>query len=287
MRKQNTQQRINNYLTQNYTFIRDVVKDKVMYLDIQNKEQIGFYTINERLINLIVVDMATKGIARASDRTVIRSIKFLAIEQNPVKNYFQRFDTTSNKFPEPFIEFLSCVKIKGGQYNQTDFNEFLFDFMKGIYYKSVHGVDDTFKVLALCGPQGIGKSTFLNSLLPEKLKAYKGDSYLLPYQLDSMFTKNILIELDSNTHHFTDVWHHEVLRLLEIKNFEHRIPFTSYKVNSPVIASYCISFQPAVQNSFAPYKFPFFEVESIDLDTLETINMDKVWSYVISDCLPF
>ena len=187
-KKKSTGQRLNEFLKENYIFRKNVVTQKVEYIMRTGDEQIDneqkFCVMDDVHYNTLAKDAEIEGISTNVQRIRMFVNTLYTTPYDPFEEYF-------NSLPE----WDGCDHItKLANTVQTTDQSFWFDSFKRWLVAMVacslfdHIINHQMLILFSQG-QGIGKSTWIKGLIPQKLMAYyrsgginlkKTDHLLLP-----------------------------------------------------------------------------------------------------------
>ena len=135
------------------------------------------------------------------------------------------------------------------------------------------------QVLVLSGGQGMGKSTFLESLLPEKLKGYLYSGALDPSSKDSLahLAECMLINLDE-LDSLTRKKEAELKEIITKSSIKYRRPYGYFAQNYIRRASFMasVNHEGILSDSSGSRRFLVHKVEHIDYQ--HPVDMDKVYA---------
>ena len=189
---------VEQFLTDNYQFRRNILNGKVEYLTInaeQSDSQSVWRTLTPEALNSIVRKAKQEQITKNSPKTDIQEVIYS--DATPVYN--------------PISEFLSQLPKWDGQNHlaqlfsrlpgiSTEQHGFLAVWLRSavahwLQMDTIHGNEC---VPTLIGAQGCGKTTFVTRLLPQHLRQYFLDHLNLSNKFDKemALTNNLLVNLD-------------------------------------------------------------------------------------------
>lgn len=180
--------KLENFLSQRYDLRYNTVKNRIEF---KFKYQKTFIPLDDRVYSSVFIESKR-------DKLKCTQAIFHALMNS---DFIEEYD--------PFIEYFRCLKWD----KETDYIGQLAntvkttndDFWKRAFKKWIVSVvacacmeKENHEVLVLCGKQGIGKTSWQNSLLPSKLNGYIFSGILNPSNKDTLFniTENIFINLD-------------------------------------------------------------------------------------------
>ncbi len=139
------------------------------------------------------------------------------------------------------------------------------------------GVNQT--AIILVGPQGIGKSTWLNRLIPPALNSYRFVGTIYPDNKDTLFclSEKMLINLDElETLNKGEIG--SLKTIMTLDNVNVRPPYGRYSANLKRRASFVGSINNTdfLNDATGSRRFLVSEVDAFDLNA--TVDMDKVYS---------
>lgn len=158
-------------------------------------------------------------------------------------------------------------------------------WIAGVVVNAVNPEKTNHQVLILSGAQGIGKTTFFEHLVPNSLSTYSNTGYVNPdtkdgqIQASECFLVNI-DELSSLTQKNMEAFK----QLVTQTKIRVRRPYGVNPENLQKRASFCGSTneEQFLIDYTGNRRFLCFKVNDIDLDKLNEINMDNIYSQAIS-----
>lgn len=139
--------------------------------------------------------------------------------------------------------------------------------------------------LVLTGEQGRFKTTWLDHLCPQSLKSYLFTGKIDPQNKDvlTMIAEYLFINIDDQLKALNKRDENELKNLITTPAVKYRRPYDVYIEEYPHLASFMASVNgndfltdPTGSRRFLP-----FEVVKIDMKSMESINMDNVFSEVM------
>lgn len=230
----------------------------------------------------IKIDGADIPYSKESLNTLIDSNNFPSY--NPLKEYLNGLPTYDGT-KDYIAELAACVKMEG-----TDDPRYFLEMLRKWLVSSVASVmeenNSTQFVLILCGPQGIGKSTFFAHIIPSRLRK----NYFTAKEIN-MSDKDDLLLL--STQWFLCLDELGNLSKKDIKKFKEfltkvditlRQPYARFNENYDRNCSLCgtsndinILVDTTGNRRFAP-----FQITDIDLNALNEVDIDKVFAQAMS-----
>lgn len=195
---------------------------------------------------------------------------------NPFLDYFDSLPNWNGQ-TNYIEEFCNLVDVENNEHWIGWFTKWLVSLIAGAIDSNVVNQ----QVLVLAGGQGIGKTTWLNHIVPKKLDKYSSTGYLNPDSKDALIQASecILLNIDE-------------LSSLNNKNLEAfkqlvtqvkirvRKPYGFNPENLVKRTSFCGSTneEQFLIDTTGNRRFLCFKVRDIDLDRLSKFNIDNVFS---------
>lgn len=188
---------LGTFLKTQYIFRRNEVLDRTEYA--QRKPRTAFRVITERDLNSILYRCNT---GNAESKTTLATLKALLNSDfvntfDPFKEYFKSLPPWNKKNKDYIRELAGKITLSNPELHTT-----WCDYFERWLVACVAGTIDekrtNHQVLVLVGSQGLGKSSFLNKLIPESLKTYLYTGSVDPNNKDTLvnLAENMFINLD-------------------------------------------------------------------------------------------
>ena len=182
---------VENLLSQYYDFRRNPVLDRTEY---KKKREKNFLLLTERDFNSIlrVVRQSFPTFSIANLRSILNS-DFIQ-DVDPFVEYFQSLDNWDLTDTDFIGQLADTIKVR----NNTYWKEYFKKWLVSCVACALDEEKVNHQVLVLVGPQGIGKSSWLNSLLPKELSGYLYSGLINPNNKDTLvhLSENLFINLD-------------------------------------------------------------------------------------------
>lgn len=157
----NTIKKLVKYLNKEYDFEYNEVTNEFFY---KRKESEKFIRIDDRVLNSLFVESKTKikGLSLVDFTSALKSD--VSVLKNPFKEYFNELPQWDGK--TDYIRMLAnTVKTN----NKVYWNKYFKKWLVGVVASLLDDDVVNHLVLILIGKQGVGKTTWLNNLLPKEL----------------------------------------------------------------------------------------------------------------------
>jgi predicted P-loop ATPase len=180
---------IEDFLNENYDFRYNEVLERVEY---KIKKDRNYLSMNDYKLNSICRELEKIGHKSVTDSKIHKLlISDFVPKYNPFIDYFNNLPKWNG------YDYISEL----ADFVKTDDPEFWKEALKRWLVAMVAcSITDAtnHSVIIFRGGQGIGKSTFIDKILPPELKNYKYSGIINPYHKDSLIllSENILIDLD-------------------------------------------------------------------------------------------
>lgn len=180
---------IEKYLAKRYDFRLNEVLSRLEY---KTKHESNYKLLNDYDLNSMYCELKNDKYKLGVDR-LIRILHSKYVDKyNPFTEYFNSLDEWDGK---DYITKLSdSVKTHDNEFWKDALTHWLVGMVKSAIF------DETInhQVIVLCGEQGIGKSTFIEKLLPKQLRSYVYSGTINPSNRDTLvlMSEKIIIDLD-------------------------------------------------------------------------------------------
>ena len=193
---------IEEHLLVKYKFRHNPVLERTEY--IKKSEPKGFQLLSERNVNTLFreLNLANIKCTISTLRSLLNS-DFIP-DQNPFEEYFTELPEWDNTKPDYIEQLAQTVISENDSFWKWAFKKWLVNLVacglegtttaKKLNIKS--GINQ--QVLVFVGKQGIGKTTWLNGLLPDQLEGYLYSGIVNPSNKDTLvnLSENLIINLD-------------------------------------------------------------------------------------------
>lgn len=236
-------------------------------------------------LNTLVRKLKQNGVTYASRSGVAVLLESnFSEEVNPIEEYFDKLPTFQG---DPIGEMAATVTLVSDNENSEQARETFELFFKKWLVGAVANVYETDRCanqlcLIMAGAQGIFKSTWIRNLCPTALKSYYIEGGLDPDNKDSMLatTNNFIFNLDDYFAGLTAKKINEFKGLLTKNTVKVRRSYARYDEELPKICSFIASSNEAqfLHDPTGSRRFLPFELETIAIDSAQSISIDNLWS---------
>ncbi|WP_228457508.1 MULTISPECIES: VapE domain-containing protein [Chryseobacterium] len=266
---------IEDFLNENYDFRYNEVVEKVEY---KIKKDRNYLPMTDYKINSICRELEKIGHKSVSDSKIHKLlISDFVLKYNPFVEYFNNLPVWDGH--DYISELADFVKTDDPEF----WKEALKRWLVAMVACSITNNVTNHSVIIFRGGQGIGKSTFIDKILPPELKTYKYSGTINPYSKDSLIllSENILIDLDElgSLNRKDEKAMKEIITKSEIKL---RRPYGRINELLPRRASFIgsVNDKEFLMDMSGSRRFLCFEVFKIAYDA--EINHKGIYSQVIS-----
>ena len=183
-------QSIEEFLNEKYDFKYHEVLGNVEY---KSKNKTSYQLMTDYKLNSICRELVLAGHKISSESKLYKllSSEFVPFF-NPFKDYFNSLPKWDGK--DYILEFSKMVKTDDTEFWQDALKRWMVAMVGCSLFDEI--INQT--VIVFNGGQGIGKSKFIDRILPPELNMYKYSGLINPSSKDSLIllTENILIDLD-------------------------------------------------------------------------------------------
>lgn len=189
-----------DFLNENYNLRYNTIKG---VLQVREIDKLVFEDMNDRTANTLLSKFRALGLCCTKEFFLSTINSELVENWNPVEMYFENLEAWDPSQPDYFKELIDRIELED---NSPDNREYLYNSALKWNVSNVRmwmSKEINQNILALTGPQGIGKSYFISHLLPPELRDYYNSQlYKGKYDRDDMLamSQNLLIcfeELDN------------------------------------------------------------------------------------------
>ena len=264
-----TLQRHESFLDQ-FEFRHNIVTGRTEIFD---KEISDFKPMEERDYNSLYRKswLANSRIPEKTLRTLLNS-DYVPLF-NPFTTYFNSLPEWDGK--DYIDDLLSTVKTT----NDELWKRFAKKWLVATVVSAIVDEEVNHTVLILVGSQGIGKTSWVEKLLPKELKRYKSSGRISPTNKDTLiFLSECLLLFMDELAGLSKSDMEDYKEIITKPNVRIRRPYGYFSENLPHRASFIASINDLdfIRDTTGDRRFLSFEVESIDYT--HKINMDKVYS---------
>lgn len=279
--KQSKNERIEAFLREKYDFRFNTVKSRTEFRD--KADGLSFAPLTKFDINSMRRSLdASQGINTSGDniRAILESD--FCPKVNPVQEYFNSLPPINRSEASEIIRLADCVSVV----NSEKWHSYLLKWLVSVV---ANAMDDlhcrNHTCLVLTGEQGKFKTTFLDLLCPPSLKSYLFTGKIDPQNKDTqtLIAEYLFINIDDQLKALNKRDENELKNLITTPRVKYRRPYDIFIEEYPHLASFVASVNgndfltdPTGSRRFLP-----FEVESIDIETVKQIDMDKVYSEAV------
>lgn len=197
---------------------------------------------------------------------------------NPLAQYFEELD--KNYIESPIEQLANTVLVKNNPNWQEYLRKWLVATVANVF---VEDRCTNHTMLILCGAQGAFKTTWIENLIPVKIKRYMYSGKLdmdKDKDNNTYLAENLIINLDDQMRDLLSTRGYEAIKNIITKNYiTYRRPYDPQPSDYPRLASLIGSINgidflndPTGSRRFLP-----FEVESINIDAAKAMDMELVW----------
>jgi len=267
---------IENYLQSMYEFRYNEVNGKFEFTPL---ESALWRPVDKMLINSVRRELNNAGSSLKCSRDQLESIieSSFSPVRNPIKEYFSSLIVTDGE--SNIDKLLSTVKVTNTETWKTCMTKWLVAVV-------ANALDDNrccnHTCLVLAGAQGIGKTTWLNYLCPQRLsKDYLYIGKFNPDNKDALrlVAERLLVNIDDQLQNINRVDEDKIKAILTQKSVSYRKPYDVNVLDYPHRASFMASVNSSeyLTDSTGSRRFLSFNVESVSTDEQKEVNMDLVY----------
>ena len=245
----------------------------------------SFQLLTERDVNTILRELNLNHI-----KCTISTIRSLLnsdfiLEENPFEEYFTSLPEWSNKEPDYIEQLANTITAENDTFWNWAFKKWLVNLVacalegtitaKELKIKS--GINQ--QVLVFVGNQGIGKTTWLNDLLPVKLEGYLFSGIVNPSNKDTLvnLSENLIINLDE-LENLNKTELGSLKSLITLSAIRLRRAYGIYNENIVRRASFVGSVNEAEFLTDTTGNRRYIVIETTVIDYKHKVSMDKVYS---------
>ncbi|OWP74652.1 VapE domain-containing protein [Flavobacterium oreochromis] len=180
---------IEDFLKEKYLFRYNEVLGKIEY---KSHKQSKYLPMDDYKLNSICRDLEKAEYKITNAKLYNLLVSDFVPKYNPFKDYFENLPKWDGK--DYIIEFSQLIITD----DTVSWQDALKRWLVAMVACSVNENSINHAVIVLSGGQGIGKSKFINRILPPELKEYKYLGTINPYNKDSLIllSEKMLIDLD-------------------------------------------------------------------------------------------
>ncbi|MDO8548913.1 MAG: VapE family protein, partial [Ignavibacteria bacterium] len=269
-------QQTEEHLKEKYDFVFNTLKQKLYW---KRKDESDFKEISDRDLATIFIELKSKKKISISYENLRRLlISDFVPKADPLEDYFKNLPEWNGT---DYIEMLGkTVVVEEG--SEDNWKIFLRKWLIATVACALNDKVVNHNAIILQGPQGVGKTRWINTLVPDKLQDYIFTGNITPNDKDSKLAvvKNFIINLDE-----LETLNREEIGFLKSlmtqKDVELRKPYgyfeEHYKRRSSFIGS--INKLEFLNDPTGSRRFLCFAVEKIDYE--HDIDIDGVYAQAL------
>lgn len=263
------------YISTAYELRYNTLKCRVEYLD--NKE---WKIVDKLFVNNLVRELRTYNLLISKEKLWDLLESNFSPMTNPLQDYFQNleFNPTGSRISD----LLDTVKTKSENWNLY--------FTKWLVATCANAFTDkkntNHTMVILCGQQGAFKTTWIENLLPDKIKNFMFSGKIpVDNEKDGLavLAEYIIVNLDDQMKDLAKRNQYERMKnIITADRVEYRKPYDRQITVAPRLASFIgsvngtdILADPTGDRRYLP-----FEVEFIDINKAKKLDMENIWAEV-------
>lgn len=272
---------IEEYLNGTFKFRYNVICDRIELAEVGTNQ---FRTLDDYQLNSILNQMERKAYINTSDKRLKSLLKsdFTPL-YHPVRAYLQKFEKTPTDGRTDNIAALVATMTVTQQVKDFDlFNESVTRWLIAAVANALtpDGCQNH-TCLVLTGDQGAFKTTWLDLLSPPELHAYRFTGKIDLNNKDTLIlmSEKFIINLDDQLRALNKQDAETVKTLITQGNITTRRPYAAFASDLSRLGSFCASVNGSdfLTDPTGSRRFLPFEVLEIDLESAQSIDMNKVW----------
>lgn len=259
-------------LNERYDFRYNVVRNKPEYSE-KNKNQ--FKEVNDSFINSRIIYFKNSEIKCTHKMIETILISELVEEYNPFKNYFYNLPKWKEDQESEIDKLINTISTTNNEFWKLSFKRWIIATVAC----AINDKDVNQQVIVFSGRQGLGKSTWIERLIPEQLNQYSFSGTIKIGNKDTLINLSecLLINLDE----LTNLNKKETGNLKAIitkSSINLRRPFGKSNELSPRRASFIGSINDPefLYDETGSRRFLCFDVKHIDYE--HDLNIDLVYA---------
>ena len=272
--------RVEGFLQEHYDFRYNVVRDQVEWR--RKGEDQPFYPQSDYEFNSLVQDVdrmleseGSFGFAPTRLQKLLHS-DFVR-SYHPIREYFQ--DLPTRQGTKAIQALASSVEVA----DSSRFGTLLTKWLVAVVANALNDEGcQNHLCLVLVGPQGVGKTTWLNNLMPPSLRSYlyTGQLAFESKETLALLADSLLINLDDQLRNANRRNADTLKMLISLPKVELRRAYAARASRYPRLASFMGSANIGdfLNDPTGARRFLTFEAKDIYLDVALGVEIDEVWA---------
>lgn len=247
-------------------------------VETMNNPKEGFKPMDDRQLKSILRELKNNG-----HKTSIQAVKNILYSDfspryNPFDDYFLNLPKWDKK--DHIKQLTDLVDVE----NKKHWPDWFKKWLVAMVASAIDPETVNHQVLVLAGKQGVGKTTWVEYLIPKELKNYLYSGNIQPGNKDSLIHSSECIMINMDELATLGNNHIEGLKqIITQKTIRVRRPYGTTPENLPRRASFCgtTNEDQFLSDISGNRRFLCFSIQDIDLDKLKSVDINQLYAQVM------
>lgn len=263
------------YIDTAYEIRYNTLKSRVEY-----KEKDEWKIVDKIFVNNLVRELRTRNMQLSKDKLWDLLESNFSQMINPLQQYLSEIEF--NPAGDRISDLLDTVKT-----NSENWNLYFTKWLVATCANAFTPEKNTnHTMVILCGQQGAFKTTWIENLLPKKIKSFMFSGKLpIDHEKDGLavLAEYMVVNLDDQMKELQKRNGYERMKnIITIDRVEYRKPYDRQITVAPRLASFIgsVNGTDVLADPTGDRRYLPFEVESIDINTAKKLDMENIWAEV-------
>lgn len=263
-----------NYLNECFDFRLNEITQRIIF---KRKNEDEYKDLTDFIRNTIYFELKGKGKKINSDDFNKLLFSDFTKSLNPLKEFIKKMSIDIDD-----VDYIKQISDTLKTENDSNWHEYFKKWFVAMVANVFDGDRNTnHTCLVLSGEQGVFKTTWLEALIPQELKAYRFTGQIKPENKDTLkqLCFRLLIIIDDQLHQLNKTKQDDLKFLITLHPITYRGLFKEFDSDLPRLASFCgsVNGREFLTDVTGSRRFLSFYVESINMEALLNVDVKKAY----------